>query len=667
MNYLNYFAKYLTEIFYVQLNYLYICKHITCIYYIYIFSLYLFLYFYFTYLKIDECFLINKLGGNEISGMGTPLLDGSQRMSSHANVKVSDAFDFCYQLGMGTDLFSPITKELFAQNNLSYDTLKYSNYFPPPDYVNHVFSVHCPSRVNAASYKETNVFSNNSVIRCMYTNATSLNTSKLNELATICENESHHLLFITETWWKSKSTVNLPNYTVYRKDRQSRSGGGVAIYVRKDLISCEIELVRNTESEQLWVQLHIANEKILLGCIYRPPLIKSDSDSHILDAFTRVNRLLSSKKYDSVIIAGDFNLPTIKWDNGNALVEPGFNHELAAEVVDSLTENNLHQMVDFATFTNSSGLSGNVLDFIITDQPIRMQHIGQSSPLGDTQQFHIIINCEFRIKNTISTKTFNSKIFNYKKGNYDSFNNFIATHDWNALLDTGNNVNQNFELFSDVYKSACNQFIPKVNSRINKKQRSPWMTPELLMLLQHKKHLFYKNKSANWKSAEEVQQYRSARKNLRKAIKKRILEYEMNLASDKKNPKRLYAYINSKQNISCAINSIMTSEGTLSTDRTVIADNLNRQFASVFVDEPALEDLPAFQSRTNAVIDSVIISTSEVLKYLSKIDPNKSQGPDGMHPLVFRNAASSLHVPIAIISSNHWTRENFLRLGWTQM
>jgi len=78
-------------------------------------------------------------------------------------------------------------------------------------------------------------------------------------------------------------------------------------------------------------------------------------------------------------------------------------------------------------------------------------------------------------------------------------------------------------------------------------------------------------------------------------------------------------------------------------------ENLNRQFASVFVDEPALEYLPAFQSRTNAVIDSVIISTSEVLKYLSKNDPNNSQGPDGMHPLVFRNATSSLHVPIAII------------------
>jgi len=140
------------------------------------------------------------------------------------------------------------------------------------------------------------------------------------------------------------------------------------------------------------------------------------------------------QKYDSVIIAGDFNLPTIKWDNGNALVEPGFNHELAAEVVDSFTENNLYKMVDFATFTNFSGFSGNVVDFIITDQPIRILQTGQSSPLVDTQKFHIIIKCEFRIKNAIPTNTFSSKILNYKKGNYDSFNNFIATHDWNALL-----------------------------------------------------------------------------------------------------------------------------------------------------------------------------------------------------------------------------------------
>ncbi len=114
--------------------------------------------------------------------------------------------------------------------------------------------------------------------------------------------------------------------------------------------------------------------------------------------------------------------------------------------------------------------------------------------------------------------------------------------------------------------------------------------PELLTLLQHKKRLFYKNKLADQKSAETIQQYRAAKKTLKKAIKK-ILEFEMNLASDKKNPQRLYAYINSKQNISCAINSIMIPEGTLSTHHTVIAENLNRQFASVFADEPSLEAL----------------------------------------------------------------------------
>jgi hypothetical protein len=34
---------------------------------------------------------------------------------------------------------------------------------------------------------------------------------------------------------------------------------------------------------------------------------------------------------------------------------------------------------------------------------------------------------------------------------------------------------------------------------------------------------------------------------------------------------------------------------------------------------------------------------------LTTIDPNKSQGPDGFHPLVLRNAADSLHIPIAMI------------------
>ncbi len=469
------------------------------------------------YKKINNYLLINKLGGNEICGVDAPSRDETRRMRSHAKIEVSDVTDSSYLLGVGRNPFRPTTKEAITLDKIFNSTLKTPYYLPPVDTVKHVYPVQCSTLVTPIPSTANSDSKSDSVLKCLYTNATSLNTSKLNELTAICDKDSPHVIFITETWWKPTSTVNLTNYNVYRKDRLTRQGGGVAIYLRNDLNSCEIELISTTSSEQLWVQLITGNEKILLGCIYRPPYQKSDSDAHIINAFNKVNQQLRNKKYDGVLIAGDFNLPTIKWIEGSALVEPGLNYDLATEFTDSLVENNLHQMIDFATFTKASGASENTLDYIITDQPIRIQHIGKSHPLGDSQQFHIVINCELRIKNPIPTNKFSSKVFNYKKGDYDAFNSFIVMQDWNALLDNNKSLNQNFESFSDVYNSACKQFIPTICLRINKKHRSPWMTPEVLKLLQHKKRLFYKNKSIHWKSAELVQQYKKAKNNLTKS------------------------------------------------------------------------------------------------------------------------------------------------------
>ena len=64
---------------------------------------------------------------------------------------------------------------------------------------------------------------------------------------------------------------------------------------------------------------------------------------------------------------------------------------------------------------------------------------------------------------------------------------------------------------------------------------------------------------------------------------------------------------------------------------------------------PVTETLPAFARRTNSSISCVTFTPNEVLKHLTSIDPNKTQGPDGIHPLVLRNAATSLHIPLAII------------------
>ena len=52
----------------------------------------------------------------------------------------------------------------------------------------------------------------------------------------------------------------------------NREGGGVAIYSRSDLISIEVmfQNLRGGLVEQVWCQVTVGADRILVGCIYRP-------------------------------------------------------------------------------------------------------------------------------------------------------------------------------------------------------------------------------------------------------------------------------------------------------------------------------------------------------------------------------------------------------------
>jgi len=68
----------------------------------------------------------------------------------------------------------------------------------------------------------------------------------------ICvRSQGHDLIAITETWWDSSHDWNavMYGYRLFRKDRPTRRGGGVALYVRQQL-EC-IELCLGADEEQV--------------------------------------------------------------------------------------------------------------------------------------------------------------------------------------------------------------------------------------------------------------------------------------------------------------------------------------------------------------------------------------------------------------------------------
>ena len=67
-------------------------------------------------------------------------------------------------------------------------------------------------------------------MKCLYTNACSMG-NKHKELEATVLLESYDLIALTETWWDESHdwSVAIDGYRLFRRDRQGRSGGGVAL------------------------------------------------------------------------------------------------------------------------------------------------------------------------------------------------------------------------------------------------------------------------------------------------------------------------------------------------------------------------------------------------------------------------------------------------------
>ena len=63
-------------------------------------------------------------------------------------------------------------------------------------------------------------------------------------------------------------------YTIYRRDRNSQWYGKVCIYVRDELISCEVNNceLNDQKVEQVWCERKVWDERILIGYIDSPIL-----------------------------------------------------------------------------------------------------------------------------------------------------------------------------------------------------------------------------------------------------------------------------------------------------------------------------------------------------------------------------------------------------------
>ena len=103
-------------------------------------------------------------------------------------------------------------------------------------------------------------------------NARSLKKESLDYVDYLFEFSEIDVIAVTETWFQNDVAdiyFDLHGYNIFRNDRMGRVGGGVAVYVKKNLsakiISKSTELV-----EYINLEIGDSNTKTFFSCIYNP-------------------------------------------------------------------------------------------------------------------------------------------------------------------------------------------------------------------------------------------------------------------------------------------------------------------------------------------------------------------------------------------------------------
>ena len=129
----------------------------------------------------------------------------------------------------------------------------------------------------------------------------------VDQLSVELANYDADVAIIMETHFKMKHSdelVSVPGYTLSRRDRQGRRGGGLAIYVRSTLHFTPWKYSADDRSFELqWIQVG----GTFFGALHHPPhsLYMTDSLVDYIEAC--VDELVRDFPTASVVLAGDLN------------------------------------------------------------------------------------------------------------------------------------------------------------------------------------------------------------------------------------------------------------------------------------------------------------------------------------------------------------------------
>ena len=421
---------------------------------------------------------------------------------------------------------------------------------------------------------------------------------------------------------------------MYRNDREDdayTSGGGTLLYISKKLgqRECKQFNCQNFESNTwCWVTPK-QGKKVLVGCIYRSTSSSKVNNDNMLKTLNKASDMAVGNR---LLLMGDFNVPKVNWktkelETGAKPVERDF--------LECVTDNILYQHITVPT--RFRGNERSTLDLFLTQEEEDIKNIKVYQPIGRSDHGVVIADfiCEWRSKTEPKMRRA------YYKGDYVKIIEKLNEINWSEKF-MGKSVQECWNIFKEIYNKLVNEYIPLISP---KEYNEPWMNEKIMKLWKKKYHAWKRFSESN----QGWNEYKKERNKLRKNIRKARRLFERKLAKNAGTNKRsFFKYVNSRLTVRPEITTIKGENGLQLENDKDICETIAKYFNSVYLAQSS-EEMPEMQQMTNAQIGTIIITEDMVKDKLTKLNINKSCGPDEIHPHVLNKTASAMCIPLRLI------------------
>jgi hypothetical protein len=453
------------------------------------------------------------------------------------------------------------------------------------------------------------------------------NLGDLNSYLSLLETE-FTVLGLTETWLTESNVdcYSVEGYKHYYKYRAKKRGGGVSLFIKKEVSLTEREdlNINNSLMESIFVELEKDNfsvsSNIIVGLVYRPPNTDvrefTDLMSDILEKLSNENKL--------IYLMGDFNI--------NLDVD---SHLPSSDFIETFYTHGLFPLITKPTRVqnNSATLIDNIFHNGIDNRNfngILYTDLSDHFPV-----FSISRKCK------ITSESQNLCFRNMSYHNIEKFINKLRGFDWSFVKDDTNGKSA-FKSFYKAFHQLYDKSFPIKKRQENYLNRKPWLSSAMQNSIKLKNKLYVSFKKSP--TLENLERYKDYKRLLNRLMKKAERQHYHDLMeSNKYNTKKLWTIlkdiINKKK--SHSLPTKFKIGDTIITDKTTIANSFNDYFINI----------------GNNLTRNICESNHDPLTYMSGSNPNSlfisevqqhevrkiilslkeaSAGWDGMHAKVIR-------------------------------